>query len=169
VTSEARSEYGSTLIEVLIAVVILGLAATTFLFGLSTGAGYSNIGRERADAETYLVSAGEAVKDPTINQYNCVDLPTLLQLPPPLGHGYRLTIPGGPQPPAGWNVRITDVSYWDQLAGPHGSWRPFSDPNDPAWDPCPVGGLRSQGLTITATSPDGEVNLSGLNVKVPTP
>jgi hypothetical protein len=170
VSVRARSEDGSTLIEVLIAVIILGLAATTFLLGLSTGAGYSNIGRERADAETYLVSAGEALMDPTVNPYNCAGLPTLLQPPPPVGQGYRMSIPGGPQPPPSWQVTIADVRYWDPQRGqPQGKWKAFSGEPDPTWIPCPAGALRLQGLTVTVTSPDGEVSISGLYVKVPTP
>jgi len=160
VTAGARSERGDTLIEVLVSVVILGLAATAFLLGMSTDIGTSNLGRGQATGETLLVSAGEAVKDQNINPYACADLPTLQQT-------YSLTLPGGPFPPTGWQVAITDVEYWDPLgAGIGGAWEGYSSVTCPATaPPYPY----SQGITVSVTSPDHQVNRSRTYVKVAPP
>jgi hypothetical protein len=160
VTPAAQSEQGSTLTEVLVSIVILGLAITAFLLGMTTSIGSSSIGRGRATGETLLISAGEAVKDPNVNSYVCADLTT----GGPNGKGvqqiYSLTVPGGPKPPPGWAVGITNVQYWDPLGG---VWQDFTTLGS-----CPTP-ARLQGLTITVTSPGGEVTLSRTYVKVPPP
>jgi hypothetical protein len=160
VTAADRWEQGSTLIEVLVSVVILGFAITAFLLGMTTGIGSSGLGRDQATGETLLISAGEAVKDQNINHYSCADLSTLQQ---PWPQGYRLTMPGGPQPPPSWQVTITDVKYWDRSG--YGTWIPFST----SGVSCPVRTPLLQGLTITVTSPGGDVTLSRTYVKAAPP
>jgi prepilin-type N-terminal cleavage/methylation domain-containing protein len=173
-TAAARSERGDTLIEVLVSVVILGLAITAFLLGMTTSIGSSSIVRGQATGETLLISAGQVVQDQNINPYSCANLATLQQQPP--RQGYRLTVPGGPWPPNGWRVAITDVEYWDPQAGPPlnpfglGAWVPFSTTGN--FPSCPVGTAPYvQGLTITVTNPGagGDVSLSRMYTKVAPP
>jgi type II secretory pathway pseudopilin PulG len=153
VTATARSEHGSTLIEVLVSVVILGLAITAFLLGMTTSFRSSDLGRDQATGETLLISAGEVVKDPNMNPYVCGDLSTVQQ-------GYKL-----PQPPSYWHVNITSVQYWDPHVGLTGTW---IDPSDPR--SCPVGiAPWLQGLTIAVTSPDGQFSQSRTYSKVSPP
>lgn len=67
-TPTLRSEDGSTLLEVLIAVVILGLAVTAVLGALATGVDMSAVDRAHARAEAVLRSYAEAVlAAPTAN------------------------------------------------------------------------------------------------------
>lgn len=63
------SEEGYTLIEMLIAVMILGLSVVGIISGLSALVFASDVHRRQADAATVLVSAGEAIKDPVRNPY----------------------------------------------------------------------------------------------------
>jgi prepilin-type N-terminal cleavage/methylation domain-containing protein len=61
-TRAARAERGSTLVEVLVAVALLGIAFTAILGGLGTAVQTSGQHREEADANAALVSAAETVK-----------------------------------------------------------------------------------------------------------
>jgi type II secretory pathway pseudopilin PulG len=162
VTASSRSESGSTLIEVLVAVVILSLAVTAFLLGMTTSVGSSGISRDQAAGEAVLTSAGETVRDPNVNPYVCGDLSTV--------QSYTLTVPGPAQPPSPWRVRITDVKYWDPSRGALGTGK-WKDISAPAFAACPPGGSPPflQGLTITVTSPDREFTQSRMYVKVPPP
>jgi hypothetical protein len=63
--------------------------------------------------------------------------------------------PGSAQPQPAWNVRITDVRYWDGA-----NWQLMPQP---CGTPPPL-----QRITIAATSPSGQVNLSRQFVKGPT-
>ena len=159
-TAAGRPEHGSTLIEVLISVVILGLAITAFLLGMTTTVSSSGLSRAQATGETLLISAGEAVRDSNVNPYKCGDLSTAQQQ-------YKLVVPGAAQPPPGWAaaVKITNVQYWDPLGG---AWK---DITAPGFIACPAGNVPPylQGLTITVTSPDGGVSLSRTYVKAPPP
>jgi prepilin-type N-terminal cleavage/methylation domain-containing protein len=133
VTAPARSEQGSTLIEVLVSVVILGLAATAFLLGISTTIGTSSLSRDQATAETFLTSAGEVMRDGNFSPYSCNvsdynnDLVSYLS----------------PVPTGGWIVNVTRLRYLD----PSGGWL----------GTCPTS---LQGITVTVQSPDHQVTMS---------
>src|SRR5687767_7063174 len=60
--SVEKTEEGTSLVEVLLAVAILGIAFAALLGGMSTSAIASGIHRKQATAETVLRSAAEAVK-----------------------------------------------------------------------------------------------------------
>jgi Tfp pilus assembly protein PilV len=145
VTDAPRSEHGSTLIEVLISVVILGLAITALLGGMTTTVGTSSIGGQRADAETILTSAGEAVRDPNLNPYVCA----------PTFPAYSTVGSGTASPPSSaWKVNWS-LSYWDGT-----QWNGVAPPATP-----PCGAL--QRVTINVTSPTGQVSMSRDFVKGP--
>jgi type II secretory pathway pseudopilin PulG len=59
---EGRSEHGETLVEILVAVAILGLAATALIGALGTITSASSLHRHQATAETAIRSYAEAVK-----------------------------------------------------------------------------------------------------------
>jgi Tfp pilus assembly protein PilV len=147
VTDAPRSEHGSTLIEVLISVVVLGLAITALLGGMTTTVGTSSIGGQRADAETILTSAGEAVRDPNLNPYACN----------PNVPAYSTVGPGTASPPSSaWKVNLS-LSYWDGA-----QWQSIGSSTPPP----PCGAL--QKITINVTnSPTGQVSMSRDFVKGP--
>jgi Tfp pilus assembly protein PilV len=143
VTEPPRSERGSTLIEVLISVVVLGLAITALLGGMTTTTGSSSLARQQADVEATLTSVGAAVTDPNSYPYQCVTAPGVYTLQP-----------GLPQLPAGWsaaNVTVAITGYWST-----------SGASQPACGPAMV-----QQLTVTVTSPTGGVTMSRDFVKGP--
>jgi Tfp pilus assembly protein PilV len=61
-TTGRRPEDGATLIEVLIAVMILGVAVVAFIGALGTGVVSSDVHRRQATAETAIRRYAEAVK-----------------------------------------------------------------------------------------------------------
>lgn len=108
---------GFSLIEVLIAVVLLGIGVTAVLSGLQGAIIGSRVNRDLATANTVLISAAEAVKDEARNHY--MACPTT----------YDPTI--GIAPPTGWTVSYTMVDCSStgmklqriavQVSGPGGS------------------------------------------------
>lgn len=88
-------EAGSTLVEVLVAVVILGTAFAAILGGMSTSSIASDLHRKQATAETVLRSLAEWVKAQPYDD----DCPA----------GYSTS---GLRVPSGYEVAITGVQYW---------------------------------------------------------
>lgn len=123
---------GTSLIEVLIAVVILGIAVPGLLSGLAAAALTSGIHRGQADAHVAIVSAADSLRDDARNPYSCT-LTTYDVL-----RGVVL--------PAGWSAG--DVQL-DTATAQSGSWGGAfrTAACGPATD--------LQRLTLTATSPDG--------------
>ncbi|MBA7511337.1 hypothetical protein ES705_03328 [subsurface metagenome] len=96
-----KSERGFSLIEILIAVAILGLVAVTFLSGLATVIKGTVISNEQAIAESLVRVEAEYVKGCDYKPY-----PSVYPVNPEL----KLTIPSGwniPQPTVGL-VHATD-------------------------------------------------------------
>lgn len=90
----SATQAGSTLVEVLVAVVILGTAFAAILGGMSTSSIASDIHRKQATAETVLRSLAEWVK---AQPYR--DCATTYST-----SGFTV--------PAGYGATITGVSYW---------------------------------------------------------
>ncbi|MCW2929017.1 MAG: hypothetical protein JWM86_2985 [Thermoleophilia bacterium] len=68
----ARDEsVGSSLIEVLISIAIIGVCFGGLLGAMGTSVVASGVNREQADAHAVLVSAAEAVKDDSRNPFTC--------------------------------------------------------------------------------------------------
>jgi prepilin-type N-terminal cleavage/methylation domain-containing protein len=99
-----RSEHGTTLLELLIAIAILGITGAALLGGMATGIVSSGIHREQADVGTVLASAVEAVKDQSRNPYRSVFPCAVSQYDPTVGLAPL---------PTGFTVQVTDVRYWD--------------------------------------------------------
>ena len=124
---------GTSLIEVLVAVVILGIAVPGLLSGLAAAALTSGIHRGQADAHVAIVSAAESLRDDARNPYSCT-LTTYDVL-----RGVVL--------PDGWSAG--DVQL-DTTTAQSGSW------GDGAFRTAACGPATDlQRLTLTATSPDG--------------
>lgn len=117
---------GTTLIEVLVAVVILGIAFVAILGSMTTFILASDIHRKQATAETVLRSYAEAVEgEPYTSDYltNC-------------SPGYSPAFPA----PAGYTVSVTAVTYLSIATG------------DPA--SCPQG-TTLQRVSLQVVSPNG--------------
>ncbi len=99
-----HSEQGESLIELLFAVVILGLTAGALLSGLGSGIFSTGLHRQQADVATILSSSGEAVLDQTRNPFV-----------PSAGTADYNPVAHIVLPPT-WtpaNVAVTGVQHWD--------------------------------------------------------
>jgi type II secretory pathway pseudopilin PulG len=127
----ARDEAGTTLLEVLVGVAILGIAVVAIVSGLGTSILTTDHHAKQARAHTVLVSAAEAVKSEGSNPYQACA--TTGAYSPSSG----VTLP------AGWaasNVAVDNVQFWDGSA--------FTGS-------CPAPEQKLQLVLITVTSPDG--------------
>lgn len=137
---------GETLIEVLLALMIIGIAAVALLTGLSTGIFSSALHREQTVAGTVLESVGETLNNNAYNPYvNCATTTSYN----PEG-GFTSEVPAG-----GWTVTINQIEWWD------GNTNGFVLPGS---QPCPDtnsdGFLHLQLIGVTVTSPDGQTTQS---------
>ena len=127
----SEGERGDTLAEVLMTVVIVGIAFTGILAGLGTAINLSGIDRSDANLRTVIVSASESVKQQTY-----------VPCPGATTSSYDPT--SGVTLPSGWsasNVVVTQIYGW----------------NGSAFTSC--SGLSTDGklqlIGIKAVSPDG--------------
>lgn len=100
-TKGSRVEQGSTLIELMMAIVIVSIAGVALLGGMATGIASSSMHRQQTDVGTVLASAVEAVKDQGRNPFqHCRP-------------NYQPT--AGVVFPSKWSgtVKITSYQWWD--------------------------------------------------------
>jgi prepilin-type N-terminal cleavage/methylation domain-containing protein len=132
-----RGDDGVTLIEVLIAVTLLGLAATTVLVAFATLSTTSTRHRDLADVQSVLASAGEIVASPSTSRVACVSAPSSYQA---AARTVKL--------PAAWTssvVTVSAVQSWDGT-----SFSACSAVNEAA-------GFNLQKVTLSVTSPNQRV------------
>ena len=154
---ESRDERGESLVEILIAMMILGIAAAALLGGLATGFFSSGIHREQTDSGALLASAGESLLDDTLNPYYpCATLANI-------AHEYNPT--NGVSIPTGWStsdVAITAISWWTAAQNTGQQFATSGSCPDTASG----GVLQMQKITVTITSPDGKVSQSRTFLKI---
>jgi Tfp pilus assembly protein PilV len=134
-----RSEAGDTLIEVLIATVIMAIAVVALMEGLATATSTSGFNRRLTEVQTVLGSAGAALTDPGRNSWS------------------RCAITGSYSPtsgvtlPAGWtasNVKITKVQYF------------YLNSGSPAWGPTCTFPYTLQMITVLVIAPPGNTSVT---------
>ncbi len=124
-------EAGTTLVELLVTVAILGLAIVAIVGGMSTSIVATDYGRKQAQARTVLVSAAEAVKSNAGNPYQSCATPA------------SYAPASGVTLPTGWTaaaVAVLSVKYWDGAA-----WATA----------CPSPDSKLQLLDVQVTAPGG--------------
>ena len=135
----ASGEDGYTLIEVMIAVAILGIVFVGLLGALMTIIIGSDVHRQQADANTVLVSAAEKLKDESVAYQSCAEATNAVYL----------TAARSATMPEGWSataaVSIEDVQYWDG-----------TEFQDTCLDGTEI--LRLQLIELKVVSPDGEAD-----------
>lgn len=144
------SEAGETLVEVLIASVLMALVVVAILGGLATMMSSSTLHRDQTKANTVLVAAAEKVKSGT--RVACGTDPASTYL----GQAQDVTS----SLPSGWatsQIAVTSIAY--QIVPPAGGVD-FSTNLADCSDSLPL-----QRITVTVTSPDGRVKPSLTFVK----
>ena len=118
---------GDTLIEVLVAVVILGLAAVAILGGLAASAKTSSHDRGHSRATGYVRDFAESIEQ---------------------------TVSGGGYDPAGTYTYSPGGAYLASVVSAQCATTASEKTGAPAWGPCPGGG-DVQLLTLNVTGPGG--------------
>jgi type II secretory pathway pseudopilin PulG len=93
-----RSEAGETLVEIVLTIVIIGIAVTALLAGLGTAASASKQHRDLATADTVMRSYAEATKSAVRQHCPGASGPVAVGYTPP--PGYTATGGDGPCPAA---------------------------------------------------------------------
>lgn len=103
----ARSEAGTTLVELLVTVAIMGIAVVSIVAAMGTSILGTDHHRKQAQAQTVLLSAIDAVKSQSTNAYqSCATAATYAPA-------------AGVTLPAGWTasvISISSVTYWNGSA-----------------------------------------------------
>ena len=137
----ATEEAGESLVELLVAVVILGIAITALITGIGVGITSSSLHRHQADGNTALLAASESIKANA--HVTCAGT-----------SDYSPTIV---PPPTGWTPTVQSVAYWD------GTYTAAGDMN---W-----ASTKAQCLTLSGGTPGysefgGQVQLQKVTVSV---
>ena len=139
----ATGDAGTTLIEVLMAVVILGLAGAAILGGMASSIWGTDVHRKQVQVGLVLTEAAERLKDPALAPVPCATSST----------PSYLAAARSANRPSGWGpttVRITDVRYSDGTTFT-GTCR----------DTDALGHrLTTQLVTVEVASPDGRASAS---------
>lgn len=137
-TARRHGDHGETLIEVLMSIVILGIALVAILGGMATSVLSGDIHRKESTATSVLVSASEALKDPSVHYKPCATASE------PTYTSALASLPGTGLP-SGWAAPvISRVSYWNGTAF-----------GAVCYDTAAYGNLlRLQQITVTVKSPD---------------
>jgi prepilin-type N-terminal cleavage/methylation domain-containing protein len=134
-----RSEVGMTLVEILVAVAILGIAVAGIVSGIGATSLTSDRHRKQATADTVVKSYAEAIKQKVdVGAYvSCTTA-----VPTPLA-SYAPSNLNGFSAPSGYSAVATKIQYWDTSSGSFQS-------------SCPAGDDKgAQLLTLSARSDDG--------------
>lgn len=133
-----RSQMGETLLESLLAVLILSVVAMAAYAGLRTAIGLSVRHKESAVAETLLRTAAERVQDPTSQYVPRAGCP---------GAGTYTNLPSRPNYPMD-----VDVRFW---APPSDVAVPSLNTQFLAVGACPPTDPGLQSIALTITTPSG--------------
>ncbi len=147
-----RGDEGFTLVEILIAVALLGSGAVTGLAAITTLASSSSLSRDRNQVQTVLNSAAEVVLNDDLNPYDSTHQCAALDLS---ALQSRL-----PTQPVQWTLSqvTTSVEYWQR--NPAGGAESFGATCNDSFE---LGRLRR--ITITVSSPDHRISNSLVVVK----
>ena len=136
-----RTEAGETLVELLVTIVIMGIAFTGVLAGLGMAAVSSGVHREAATGETLVRDAAETLLDPAVAYVPCATTAS---------YGLKgLTIPKG------YAIAVREVGYWD-------GQNPARYPT--ALATCPSADNGVQRLTIAVTSTDARAATESVEI-----
>lgn len=127
-----RSESGTTLIELIMTVAIMGFAMLAIMGGIGTSIVFASIQRQDAKSRLVLTTAGEKI---------------LAQAAPYLYKPCATTSDYAPLPaaPEGYTLTLNKVAFWDPLSNRYVASPPSSCPDKD-------GGLQLIRLQVTSSS-----------------
>jgi type II secretory pathway pseudopilin PulG len=119
-----RSDVGETLVELLLALVILGIAAVAILGGLLLSVQSSDLHRKAATGGAYVRSFAEAIQNhvDSSGYKSCATAKASYEAVPV------------PDLPSGYSVKVTGVQSW----------------NGTAWGSCSANGIQRLNLEVTS-------------------
>jgi prepilin-type N-terminal cleavage/methylation domain-containing protein len=139
----ADPEAGFSLVEILVTIVIVGMAFTAILGGMITSITVSDLHRNQATADTLARNAAESVKDSNVPYVPCAG-----------PNAYAPALPSG--------TSITKVEYWNGAAPtPATSYAVTFSPS------CPPQDQGLQRITITASSGGATETVQVLKRNIP--
>ena len=112
-TTTDRSEVGMTLVEILVAVAILGIAVAGIVSGIGASSLTSDRHRKQATADTVVKSYAEAIKQ-QMDVGGYVSCTTAV--PTPLA-SYAPANLNGFSAPSGYSASATNIQYWNTSLG----------------------------------------------------
>lgn len=116
-TRTDRHDAGETLVEIILTVVIVGVAVTALISGLASTAAASTTNRHTADADTVVRNLAEAIKDAS---RDCVEgNPIAISYTPPAGFGATV-VPANPVCPSVTSTALLTIDV-DTPSGGHQS------------------------------------------------
>jgi len=143
-----RSERGETLIEVLVAIVILAAVGIAGYAGLTTAFRSSTDQRLSGQGETLLRSASEWIQSPDRAYVPKAGCPAAGQY----------SLPALPAGSTGYSVTITAVQFWTGLSAPTVT-TPANNIAAPTFSStCPATDNGLQLVTVTVTAPSGKID-----------
>jgi prepilin-type N-terminal cleavage/methylation domain-containing protein len=139
-----RTDSGMTLMEVLIAIAIMGIGIGAVVATWGANIKFSQSHRKLSDAQAVLISGADR-----LNSRNRTLVPCTAPNPgdpatntDAIRSAYQATINAALFPPyADWTVTVGDITYWDGTNYGPGCW----------YDR----GFKLQKIQLTATSPEG--------------
>jgi Tfp pilus assembly protein PilX len=147
---ERRRDRGTTFVEILVSIVLLGTAVGGTLTALRTTIVSSKVDGDVTKASVWLREAEEALHR---TAYKQCSVNTELQI----ANAYRAAIQAVP-PPAGWagaTINLASVQFWGRNATTHvEGWMPFC-----------TGDFVAQLVDIYVLSPTGNVGRHVLVIK----
>lgn len=145
----ASDDRGSSFIEILVAVVLLGIVVVGVLAALRTTVIATKLERDHAKAQQWLQSAGQVIEDDSFGDCRSNNIP---QSHTDVLAAYQSKIRADAQAPDGWNpTQLTVVSPIDVWNG--AQWIQYTTATD-CFDDY---GLKLQRITVRVLSPDGDI------------
>jgi type II secretory pathway pseudopilin PulG len=115
----AATDHGSTFIEVLVSVVLLGIGAIAVLAGLAAAIRGASVHSDVTDAQSWLATAGDVlveVPPSAADNYEPCTTPTSTII-----DEYQAVVDGVDGIPPTSDITVEDVEFWNSTLGEFGS------------------------------------------------
>lgn len=133
---QLRSDAGDTLVEVLVTIVIMGLAVTAIVGGVATSILVSAVNREQATAGVIIRDYAEAIISANTPYVACAVASS---------YAATVTVPSGWSQPVVLNAGAHLIQYWQSNGSGGGSFV----------STCPSPDQGAQSMWLQVSSPDG--------------